>query len=666
MSGIEQVPVTIAAASPTVSSQLFGSGLIGLREGLEAGIVVMILVAFLVKAQRRDALKWVWFGAAGAIAMTVAVFLTIQLSAYTVSGLGAEAIAGVASLVAVTIVTTTVLWMKTAAAGLSGELRSEMARALETGSLAVLALAFLAVGREGVETALFMVGYAEAETAWPLVGLVVGVLVAAAIAYGMYAGAIRINLSRFFKYTGVFLIVVAAGILAYGIGALQTVGWLPGLSSRALDISSWFTWSAWYGEIIQGVFNVTPTPTVLQFVAWLSYLVIVLALFLRPVCASKPAVVAAAMLAGISMTSCTAKQPGSTGSTADGSKEIAVSASDTVCELSDTQATTGTSTFVVTNNGSKVTEFYVYGEGERVLGEVENISPGVSRRLMVQLGDPGTYQLACKPGMVGDGIRSDFTVSGAAIEVDTEGKFTEAADSYRRYVSSQSDALLGATEAFVAAIKAKDIVSAKAQFPTSRVYWERIEPVAESFPDNLDPRVDLREANLEPGQRWTGFHRLEKDLWVTGLQPDTNAIADQLVADVQERNDKIKAPQFGVDSTQIAGGAQRLLDEISISKISGEEDIFSHTDLWDFQANVEGSQTAVASVRPILDERNPDLGKRVDQRFASVQALLQNYRNGDGFVSYDAVTEPQRHALSRAIDALSKEVSQVQGAIAPQ
>ncbi len=275
--------VTVLAAGASVSSQLFGSALIGLREGLEAAIVVTILVAFLVKSDRRDALKWVWFGVGAAIVMTVAVFLAIQYGENTISGLGAEAIAGVASLVAVAIVTTMVLWMRKAAATISGELRGDMARALETGGFAVLTLAFLAVGREGVETALFMVGYAEAETAWPLAGLIIGVLIAVAIAYGMYAGAVRINLAKFFTYTGAFLIVVAAGILSYGIGALQTVGWLPGLANRAFDISSWFNWSAWYGEVIQGVFNVTPTPTVLQFAAWVAYLVIVLALFLRPV-----------------------------------------------------------------------------------------------------------------------------------------------------------------------------------------------------------------------------------------------------------------------------------------------------------------------------------------------------------------------------------------------
>lgn len=273
----------ISLTAPDLSAQLLGSGLIGLREGLEAGIVVTVLVAFLVKTQRRDALRWVWIGVAAAVVMTVGVFLVVQYTAYSVSGLGAEAVAGIASLVAVAIVTSMVLWMRRAAATISGDLRAGMSRALETGALAVVALSFLAVGREGVETALFMVGFAEADTAWPLAGLLTGVLVAVGIAWAMYAGAIRINLAKFFQYTGVFLIVVAAGILSYGIGALQTVGWLPALGGRAVDIRSWFDWSSWYGEIVRGVFNLTPTPTVLQLLCWLAYLLIVLVLFLKPV-----------------------------------------------------------------------------------------------------------------------------------------------------------------------------------------------------------------------------------------------------------------------------------------------------------------------------------------------------------------------------------------------
>lgn len=383
---------------------------------------------------------------------------------------------------------------------------------------------------------------------------------------------------------------------------------------------------------------------------------------------SSAAVIAAA-LAALTLTSCQAKEDTGAGEESGGStapSEVTVDASDTSCELSGTEGKTGANTFVITNNGSKVTEFYVYGEGERVMGEVENISPGLQRKLIVQLSQPGTYQTACKPGMIGDGLRGDFTVTGEEVQIDTEGKFKEAADSYKRYVNSQVEAFVPAVESFAAAIKAGDIEGAKAQYPTSRTYFERIEPVAESFPNDLDPRIDLREADLEPGQKWTGFHRLEKDLWVSGLQPDTNAIADQLVADAKELQAGVSAPDFTVDSTQIAGGAQGLLDEIATGKITGEEDIFSHTDLWDFNANLQGSQTAVASVRPILDERNADLGKRVDQRFEEVEALLEKYREGDGFVLYDKVTEPERQELSRAIDALSKEVSQVQGVIAPQ
>jgi iron uptake system component EfeO len=368
----------------------------------------------------------------------------------------------------------------------------------------------------------------------------------------------------------------------------------------------------------------------------------------------------------LTLAGCEGKEAPSSSPSSTGPAEITVNASDTACVLSGTKALTGPITFVITNDGTKVTEFYVYADGDRVMGEVENVSPGLQRKLIVQLGNPGVYQTACKPGMVGDGIRGEFTVTGDAIAGDTGSKFAQAADSYKRYVNSQADALVPATTAFVAAIKNGDITAAKAQYPLARTYYERIEPVGESFPNELDPRIDAREADLEPGQNWTGFHRLEKDLWVAGLQPDTNAIADQLVADVKELADGVKAPDWSIDSTHIAGGAQGLLDEIAKSKITGEEDIFSHTDLWDFAANIQGSQTAVASVRPILDERNVDLGKRVDKGFTDVEALLAKYRQGDGFVLYNTVTELQRQELSRAIDTLSAEVSQVQGVIAPR
>ncbi|MET8797676.1 iron uptake system protein EfeO [Nocardia sp. NPDC004568] len=368
--------------------------------------------------------------------------------------------------------------------------------------------------------------------------------------------------------------------------------------------------------------------------------------------------VALVATAPLLLVSCTAKS----GPAAQ--DEIAVTAGDSSCDIARDSAETGTVTFRIVNNGTKVTEFYVYGAGDRVLGEVENIGPGLTRQLIVSVPDPGSYSTACKPGMVGEGIRHEFTVTGQARQRDDSGKLADAAAGYKRYLVSQVTALQETAKTFVAAVKSGDIETAKKHYPVTRTYYERIEPVAESFPDDLDPRLDLREADLAEGDAWTGFHRLEKDLWVRGPQPDTNRVADQLLTDIDELVAGVSAAAYSIDPVQVAGGAQTLLDEIARTKITGEEDIFSHTDLWDFQANVDGSQAAVASVRPILDERDAELGALIDRRFTELDGELAQYRRGDGYVGYDTVGDAQRVALSRRIDALSAVVSQVQGVVA--
>lgn len=273
-----------ADGGASIAAQLAGSGLIGLREGLETGIVVMILVAFLVKSGRRDALKWVAVGVSAAVAMVAAIFVGIHYGASTVTGVAAELVAGLASLVAVVIVTWMVLWMRTASRTISGDLKAGMASAVAGGPVAIVALSFLAVGREGVETALLMVGYAEntSANAWPLIGLLIGICAAVVLTVLLYFGAVRINFAVFFRATGMLLIVVAAGILSYGIRALQTAGWLPGLGTTAFDLSDRFDLSSWYGAVLQGIFNFRPDPTVLQALAWALYVSVVLVLFLRP------------------------------------------------------------------------------------------------------------------------------------------------------------------------------------------------------------------------------------------------------------------------------------------------------------------------------------------------------------------------------------------------
>jgi iron uptake system component EfeO len=344
----------------------------------------------------------------------------------------------------------------------------------------------------------------------------------------------------------------------------------------------------------------------------------------------------------------------------DGTGPVTVQAGDTECVLSRAEVKSGTNTFSVTNGGSKVTEFYVFAEGDRVMGEVENIGPGLKRDLIVEL-PAGTYQTACKPGMVGDGIRGDLKVAGdAAAQVDTDAALKQATQSYQRYVNSQSVALEEKTTEFVAAVKAGDVAKAKALFPISRTYWERIEPVAESFGD-LDPKIDARENDVEPGTEWTGFHRIEKALWVSNTTKGMEKYADQLLVDVKTVVAKAKAVQL--NPLQLANGAKELLDEVATGKITGEEDRYSHTDLWDFQANVEGSKAAIQALRPALQERDATLVTTLDAKFAAVDTALEKFRTADGFKPY-LPTDAERKELGTVIDALAEPVSKVAAVIA--
>jgi iron uptake system component EfeO len=341
----------------------------------------------------------------------------------------------------------------------------------------------------------------------------------------------------------------------------------------------------------------------------------------------------------------------------DSSGAIAVEASDDACKVARNTANTGNVTFEVTNKGTKVTEFYLYAEGDRILGEVENIGPGLTRKLIVEVGESGKFQTACKPGMKGDGIRGEFTVSGDAKKAtDADSQLAEATKSYQRYVNSQADQLLVKTEEFVNAVKAGKVDEAKALFPVSRIYWERIEPVAESFGD-LDPKIDGREEVVEEGMEFTGYHRIEKDLWVSGLQPDTNKIADQLLVDVKDIVNKAKAVEL--NPTQLANGAKELLDEVATGKITGEEDRYSHTDLWDFRSNVDGSQAAISALRPVIQQRDSALVATLDEKFKALDEALEKHRKGDGFKLYTELTPDEIKALAETVDALGEPVSKV-------
>ncbi len=261
------------------------TALVGLREGLEAALVVVILLAFLVKTERTWAIRYVWVGVATAVALSVALGAVLTVGTRQLTFEQQELIGGIASIIAVGFVTAMVFWMKSAARTISGELRGRLDRALDLGPVAVALVAFLGVGREGLETAIFFYATAQAAGAGnslPLLGWALGLGSALVLGWLTYRGALTINLGHFFRWSGVALVIVAAGILAYGVHDLQEAAFLPGLNTLAFDISHLLDPSSWYAAVLKGVFNITPRTTVLQAGAWTAYVVVVLTLFLRP------------------------------------------------------------------------------------------------------------------------------------------------------------------------------------------------------------------------------------------------------------------------------------------------------------------------------------------------------------------------------------------------
>ncbi|OFN41532.1 iron transporter [Corynebacterium sp. HMSC072G08] len=262
---------------------LFANLLIGLREGLEAAMVVTILAAYLTKSGHSKQMRWVWAGVAAAIAVTLAVFAIIYYGTKTLTTVGQEIIGGIGSLVAVALVSYMLLWMHGASKNMKAELEGKLEHAITVGPGSVFVLAFMAVVREGIETALLVFDtFAYGSSATPALGLSLGIAIAVAVAVAMYFGAIRINLRTFFRVTGILLVIVAAGILRYGLTDLQEAGLLPGLHTLAFDVSHIIAPGTALATFIEGIFNLVPAPTTLSMVGWAVYLVIALYLFLRP------------------------------------------------------------------------------------------------------------------------------------------------------------------------------------------------------------------------------------------------------------------------------------------------------------------------------------------------------------------------------------------------
>ncbi len=361
--------------------------------------------------------------------------------------------------------------------------------------------------------------------------------------------------------------------------------------------------------------------------------------------------------------------PNSNGSTASASS-IKVAASDKACDLSATTAASGPVTFTISNTGSDVTELEILAADKlQIVGEKENVGPGTSPSYVAQL-EPGTYYTSCKPGMVGAGVGQSklvVTDSGVKITATDQKRLGQAVTNYVSYAKDQVGQLVTDTKAFVAAYEAGDVAAAKSLYPGARAHYERIEPLAEKFPA-LDTDLDIREADLAAGDPWAGWHRIEKDLWApagyTALTaPARVTLGDKLNSDTQKLYDLLYSPSFTVTLSDVSNGAIALMDEVATGKITGEEETFSHTDLWDFQANIEGAKISFENVRSIANGKGAagtSLVKQIDADFSTLSATLGKYGSLDtGYPLYTGLSTTQVKELSDQVNALAEPLSKL-------
>ncbi|GGV78380.1 lipoprotein [Streptomyces gelaticus] len=368
-------------------------------------------------------------------------------------------------------------------------------------------------------------------------------------------------------------------------------------------------------------------------------------------------VTAAATVAALTaVTGCAEKSDGK------GDGALQVVAKDDSCELSKKKLPAGHVELAVENKGSKVTEVYVLFPDDRIVAERENIGPGTKATITAEI-KAGSYEIACKPGMKGHGIRQKLEVTGGNA-VKRSPEMDKAVAEYRTYVQAQADETLPKAKKFTDAVAAGDIEAAKKLYADSRLGWERTEPVAESFGD-IDPKVDIREDGLENGQKWTGWHRLEKALWQDKkLGAEEKALAPALYKDLLDWQKRVGTAD--ISPTSMANGAKELLDEVATGKVTGEEERYSHTDLVDFKGNVEGAEKSYELLKPIASKNDAALTSTLDKRFAELNTLLDKYRKDKSsyeFTSYEKVGKADRKELSDAVNALAEPLSRLAAAV---
>ena len=677
--------------------------LIGLREGLEAGLVVSILLAALRRfsgSGRSSSTAPIWYGVAAAIVLALSFGAVLTFYRSVLPTTGQEALGGALSVVAVVLVTGMIFWMRRTARSLAGELREKVAEAMKVSTAALAFTAFLAVGREGVETALFLWTAAQAsgQTVAPLIGAAIGIAIAVLLCVLLYKGAARIRLDLFFNRTAILLIIIAAGVLAYGLGDLQDAGWLPGHNWVAFDLSQHIDASSWWASIITGVTELSPIMTWLQVAFYIGYLAIVLTLFVRegrkakavanapvgtpdtkpepqpepspdpgpeqeklPTPARTRALVAGAfVLPPLIAAALIGFAPGA----AQAAQQITVTGSS--CAPDWSSAASGNQDFTVVNKSGHTAEInLIQASSQGIVAEIETLGPATSQTMSATLTD-GSYSWRCLIDGMPTTTSAQVAVAGGTaassaapppVKPITVDELQPAADAYDRYVQPKLVTLAGQVNQIKTDLTGNNIPAAQADWLQAQLTWEQVGAAYDSFGDLGDAIDGLPQALPlgvnDPG--FTGLHRIEYGLWHGQGAAELLPVADQLSTDITTLQGKL--PQLTVDPTDMPVRAHEILEDALRDHLSGLTDEGAGAAYAETYADVQGTQVVLGMLTNQIDTRRPGLLTTVDAQLNTLsQALLATQVNGQ-WQSLAATPLAANQKVDGAIGAVLENLS---------
>lgn len=666
--------------------------LIGLREGLEGGLVVSILLAAVHRSATPHATRPIWLGVLAALVLSLSFGAVLTFSQSELSAGAQEAFGGILSVIAVVLVTAMIFWMRRTARDLSGELNAKVGIALTIGAGALAATAFLAVGREGLETALFIwtAVQASGQTVSPLVGAAIGVAAAVALCWLLYRRAVKINLGKFFNRTAIALIVIAGGVFAYGIGDLQDSGLVPGHSWLAFDLTGHIAPDSWWVSIIRGVTNLTPSMTWLQVVAYVLYIGVVLLVFLRPMESAMETqareekrkertpmpfaspllnnawtpIVAAVVVPLLAAGAFAVFGHGS----ASGAQAQQVTITATSCASGFRELDAGNQTFTVVNKSGHVGDVYfVRSSDGGALGEIESLGPGTRQDMSVAV-STGSYAWRCRmSGLPATTSRAVQTTGGTnvayprmfAVPPLQPDELTQPIKEYQAYVTGQLGTLTTEVATLQSAIASGNVATAKTAWLPAQLTWERVGAAYGSFGELADA-IDGDPDGLPQGVNdpaFTGLRRIEYGLWHGQPTSELAPYGTKLTSDVAQLQRQM--PTITAAPSDMTIRAHEILEDALRDHLSGNSDEGAGTGFAETLADVDGTRVVLSELAPLINDRKPGLVPTVQSDLDTLQAALQATEHNGVWDNESTAPIAERQRVDAAIGQELEDISPV-------